>query len=122
MVYLLAAQKYCSLITCCRKYLLEYFGESAAFDNCVNCDNYTTSTYVDQRDMANEAYLFLTCIQSCGGHWGVNVPFDVLRGAHTKKLTENHFDKLPVHGLGKKCSSNSWKALGDQLINLGYLE
>lgn len=119
---LLAAQKYCSLTTCRRKYLLEYFGESVAFDNCGNCDNCTTSVSVDQRDMAKEAYLLLTCIQSCGGRWGLNVPVDVLRGARTKKLTENHFDKLPVHGLGKNYSSNWWKALGDQLINLGYLE
>lgn len=118
---LLAAQKYCGLTTCRRKCLLEYFGESVAFDNCGNCDN-CTSVSADQRDMAKEAYLLLTCIQSCGGRWGFNVPIDVLRGSRTKKLTENHFDKLPVHGLGKTYSSNWWKALGDQLINLGYLE
>lgn len=119
---LIAAQKYCSLTTCRRKYLLEYFGEKVAFDNCGDCDNCTTSLSVDQRDIAKEAYLLLTCIHSCRGRWGLNVPIDVLRGSRTKKLTENHFDKLPVHGLGKNYSSNWWKALGDQLISLGYLE
>lgn len=119
---LLAAQKYCSLTTCRRKCLLEYFGENVTSDNCGNCDNCTTSVSVDQRDMAKEAYLLLTCIQACGGRWGFNVPIDVLRGARTKKLRENHFDMLPVHGLGKNYSSNWWKALCDQLIGLGYLE
>ncbi|KAH9308956.1 hypothetical protein KI387_036867, partial [Taxus chinensis] len=117
----IAAQKYCNTTTCRRKYFLEYFGEKVAFDNCGNCDNCTSSRSVEQRDMSKEAYLLLACIQSCGGRWGLNVPIDVLRGARTKKVIENRFDTLPVHGLGKHFSVNWWKALGDQLIGLGYL-
>ncbi|XP_059065394.1 uncharacterized protein LOC131036323 isoform X2 [Cryptomeria japonica] len=116
-----AAQKYCNAMICRRKYILEYFGEKVAFDNCGNCDNCTNSGSVEQRDMSREAYLLLASIQSCGGWWGLNVPIDVLRGARTKKILEKHYDTLPVHGLGKHHSANWWKALGDQLIGLGYL-
>lgn len=31
--------------------------------------------------MSREAFLLLTCIQSCGGRWGLNMPIDILRGS-----------------------------------------
>ncbi|EEF35962.1 conserved hypothetical protein [Ricinus communis] len=38
-----------------------------------------------------------------------------------KRILDMHFDKLPLHGLGKGYSSNWWKALANQLICHGYL-
>ncbi|XP_068669155.1 uncharacterized protein [Aristolochia californica] len=121
MESLMAAQRYCSLATCRRKSLLEYFGEQVAFTNCGNCDNCTSSNKARERDMSKEAFLLLSCIQSCGGRWGLNMPIDVLRGSRSRKILDNHYDKLQLHGLGKEHSSNWWKALGDQLIIHGYL-
>lgn len=43
------------------------------------CDNCTSSK--KEIDMSREAFLLLGCIQSCGGHWGLNLPVDVLRGS-----------------------------------------
>ncbi|XP_077236964.1 uncharacterized protein LOC143878578 isoform X2 [Tasmannia lanceolata] len=117
---LMAAQKYCLLTTCRRKFLLEYFGEKNTFTDCGNCDNCTSSK--KERDMSTEAFLLLTCIQSCGGRWGLNMPIDVLRGSRSRKILDSHFDQLPSHGLGKVYSSNWWKALADQLIAYGYLK
>ncbi|XP_048227320.1 probable ATP-dependent DNA helicase RecQ [Ricinus communis] len=119
MESLMAAKKYCTMTTCRRKFLLEYFGERFLADKCGNCDNCTVSKR--ERDLSKEAFLLLACIKSCRGNWGLNLPIDVLRGSRAKRILDMHFDKLPLHGLGKGYSSNWWKALANQLICHGYL-
>ncbi|XP_022859213.1 uncharacterized protein LOC111379993 [Olea europaea var. sylvestris] len=114
-----AAQRYCMLTTCRRKYLLEYFGEKYGSVNCGTCDNCTSSK--NESDMSREAFLLMACIKACGGHWGLNLPVDVLRGSRSKKIIDAQFDKLPFHGLGKEMPANWWKALADQLISRDYL-
>ncbi|TKY47296.1 Werner syndrome ATP-dependent helicase-like [Spatholobus suberectus] len=119
MESLLAAERYCVLTTCRRKFLLEYFGEKFSADRCGNCDNCKVSK---ERDMSREAFLLMACIHSCRGKWGLNMPIDVLRGSRAKKILDAQFDKLPLHGLGKNYPANWWKALGHQLISQGYLK
>ncbi|KAF3331881.1 mediator of RNA polymerase II transcription subunit 34-like isoform X1 [Carex littledalei] len=114
----MAAQKYCALGTCRRNFLLEYFGEKSA-SACGNCDNCTGPKR--ERDLSRESFLLLSCIKLCGGNFGLNMPIDVLRGSHGKRITKNNFDKLPMHGLGKDNSSNWWKALGGLLLANGFL-
>ncbi|KAJ9698937.1 hypothetical protein PVL29_007822 [Vitis rotundifolia] len=116
---LVAAQNYCLQTTCRRKFLLEYFGEKFESDKCGNCDNCTISKR--ECDMSREAFLLIACINSCRGHWGLNMPIDILRGSRSKRILDAKFDKLPLHGLGKDHSSNWWKALAYQLISYGYL-
>ncbi|XVF37342.1 hypothetical protein REPUB_Repub19eG0137700 [Reevesia pubescens] len=129
---LVAAQRYCLLMTCRRKFLLDHFGEKLSADNCGlaltkdtsfylfgNCDNCLVSRR--ERDMSKESYLLMASIQSCRGNWGLNMPIDVLRGSRSKRIVDAQFDKLPLHGLGKSYSSNWWKALAHQLISHGYL-
>ncbi|KAK7305580.1 hypothetical protein VNO77_43486 [Canavalia gladiata] len=120
MESLLAAERYCVLTTCRRKFLLEYFGENFSADRCGNCDNCKVSK--KERDMSREAFLLMACIHSCKGKWGLNMPIDVLRGSRAKKILDAQFDKLPLHGLGKTYPANWWKALGHQLISHGYLK
>lgn len=120
MESLMAAQRYCMLVTCRRKFLLEYFGEKVTFTNCGNCDNCTNTK--KERNISREAFLLLSCVHSCGSRWGLNMPIDVLRGSRSRKIIDNHFDKLSSHGIGKEYSSNWWKSLGDQLIVSGYLK
>ncbi|WOL01871.1 hypothetical protein Cni_G10590 [Canna indica] len=119
MESLIAAEKYCFLTTCRRKFLLQYFGEKSA-DDCGNCDNCTQAK--KQRDLSRECFLLLSCIRSCGGRWGINMHVDILRGSRSKKVIENNFDKLPMHGLGKDFSLNWWKAFATQLIAHGFLK
>ncbi|XP_065880373.1 uncharacterized protein [Euphorbia lathyris] len=117
---LMTAKMYCITTSCRRKFLLDYFGEKMSADRCGNCDNCMASK--KELDLSREAFLLMSCIQSCGGKWGLNMPIDVLRGSRAKKILDMQFDKLPLHGLGKSYSSNWWKALADQLISHGYLE
>lgn len=116
---LMAAQQYCLSTTCRRKFLLGHFGEILPSDKCGNCDNCISSK--KERDMSREAFLLMACIQSCRGRWGLNMPVDILRGSRAKKILDAQYDKLPLHGLGKDCSANWWKALAYQLISSGYL-
>ncbi|XP_058787865.1 uncharacterized protein LOC131662172 [Vicia villosa] len=120
MESLLNAQHYCLSATCRRKFLLEHFGEKFAADRCGNCDNCTVLK--QHRDMSKEAFLLMACIHSCKGRWGLNMPIDILRGSRAKKIMEAQYDQLPLHGLGKAYQANWWKALGHQLISLGYLK
>lgn len=115
----MAAQKYCLLATCRRRFLLQYFGEEWNID-CGNCDNCTAVK--NERDLSKEVFLLLSCIKSCGGRWGLNLPIDVLRGSRAKKIVDNNYDKLQMHGRGKDYSSNWWKALGGLLIAHDYLK
>lgn len=39
----------------------------------------------------------------------------------SKKILDNNFDKLPLHGLGKGYSANWWKALAGLLIAHGNI-
>ncbi|KAH7542864.1 hypothetical protein FEM48_Zijuj02G0120500 [Ziziphus jujuba var. spinosa] len=116
---LMAAQHYCLLTTCRRKFLLNHFGENLSAAKCENCDNCIISRR--ERDMSREAFLLMACIQSCKGRWGLNMPVDILRGSRSKKVLDAHSDKLPLYGLGKGYSSNWWKALAYTLISSGYL-
>ncbi|CAL5061003.1 unnamed protein product [Urochloa decumbens] len=115
----MAAQKYCLLATCRRRFLLQYFGEERDSD-CGNCDNCTAVKNV--RDLSKETFLLLSCIKSCGGRWGLNLPIDVLRGSRAKKIVDNNYDKLQMHGRGKDYSPNWWKALGGLLMAHEYLK
>ncbi|XP_063942296.1 uncharacterized protein LOC108228115 isoform X2 [Daucus carota subsp. sativus] len=115
----MAAQQYCMLRTCRRKYLLEYFGEICAYENCGYCDNCTIPK--KEIDVSKQAFLLMACIKSCGGRWGLNLPVDVLRGSRSKKIVDARYDKLPFHSLGKEVSANWWKILASQLISFGFL-
>uniref|UniRef100_A0A1D1YAD1 ATP-dependent DNA helicase n=1 Tax=Anthurium amnicola TaxID=1678845 RepID=A0A1D1YAD1_9ARAE len=117
---LMAAEKYCLLSTCRRKFLLQYFGERVQFTTCGNCDVCLGSKR--ERDLSRESFLLLSCIQSSGGRRGLNMPVDILRGSRSKKIIDNNFDKLPQHGLGKDYSPTWWKALGGVLLTHDYLK
>ncbi|MCO5604621.1 hypothetical protein L7F22_058790 [Adiantum nelumboides] len=116
-----AAERYCKVPSCRRKFILQYFGETVAFENCGNCDNCTSSKNVKERDLSEETHLLLSSVDLCGGRFGINIPIDVLRGSRSKKILENKFDDLPLYGLGSNKTSNWWKALGDELLANGYL-
>ncbi|PKA61813.1 Mediator of RNA polymerase II transcription subunit 34 [Apostasia shenzhenica] len=119
MESLIAAEKYCLIASCRRKFLLQYFGEHKSGD-CGNCDNCSRTKV--ERDLSKESYLLLACIKSCGGRWGLNMPIDILRGSRSRKIIDNSFDKLPVHGHGKDNTTTWWKGLAGLLTAHGYLK
>ncbi|TVU07980.1 hypothetical protein EJB05_41362, partial [Eragrostis curvula] len=113
-----AAQNYCTLTTCRRRHLLDYFGEELDYD-CGNCDN--CNDVKKERDYGEEALMLMECICACGGKWGLNVPISVLRGSKCRKVRENKLDQLDLHGAGKQYPQKWWKALGTMLVSKGFI-
>ncbi|TVU31871.1 hypothetical protein EJB05_23575 [Eragrostis curvula] len=113
-----AAQNYCTLTTCRRRHLLDYFGEELDYD-CGNCDN--CNDVKKERDYGEEALMLMECICACGGKWGLNVPINVLRGSKCRKVRDNKLDQLDLHGAGKQYPQKWWKALGTMLISQGFI-
>jgi ATP-dependent DNA helicase RecQ len=116
----LASKKYCMLGTCRRQNLLMYFGEKAGpscgdfhiinffnayeffyptttfflilllLGRCDNCCNVDTV----EKDVSHDAITMLNCIKELGGHFGLNLPIDVLRGSNVSFFTTKNSEKI----------------------------
>ncbi|MBU1743219.1 MAG: RecQ family ATP-dependent DNA helicase, partial [Proteobacteria bacterium] len=69
-------------LTCRRKPLLHYFGESYSADNCSNCDN-CTSTPTTLTDITLPAQKFLSCVKRADEKFGAGHIADILLGTTT---------------------------------------
>ncbi len=110
---------YCHTPACLRRYILEYFGERAAADECGNCSNCNDGN--DLVDITVEAQKVLSCVARLKERYGVNLVADVLKGAKNRKVRELGAETLPVYGLLKEYSLQEVKDLINRLIATGYL-
>jgi ATP-dependent DNA helicase RecQ len=115
---------YAESASCRRQVLLEYFGEICAEDNCEGCDNCLSprETY----DGTLDAQKFLSCIyrvrQQSGFDFGVNQIAEVLTGADTENVRKWDHGKISTYSIGREHSRSEWKAIGRQLVRLGYVK
>ncbi len=106
-------------LTCRRRVLLGYFGETLEKD-CGNCDIcLEPPERFDATDAARKA---LSCVYRVGQRFGIKHVVDVLRGADTQRIRELGHDRLSTYGIGKDFSDTEWTSLFRQLIHRGYLE
>ena len=105
------------LTTCRRKYLLNYFDESAP-DYCGNCD-VCLSKYdlIDATIIAQKA---LSAVFRLGQNFGANYTIDFLRGSKSEKIREEH-KLLKTYGVGADISKEEWQTYFRDLIARGYL-
>jgi len=114
---------YAESADCRRQVLLEYFGEDYSEENCQGCDNCVSprETY----DGTVEAQKFLSCIyrvrQKSGFDFGINQVVEVLTGADTENVRKWGHDRVSTYGIGRDHSRAEWKAIGRQLIRLGFV-
>ncbi len=108
---------------CRRQVLLEYFGEQCESDGCEGCDNCLSPR--DTYDGTLEAQKFLSCIyrvkQQSGFDFGVNQIVEVLTGADTENVRKWNHTGVSTYGIGKEHSRAQWKAIGRQLLRLGFV-
>ncbi|MDY0190938.1 MAG: DNA helicase RecQ [Desulfuromonas sp.] len=109
---------YAEPLTCRRRALLGYFGETMA-DDCGNCDMCLNPP--QRYDATRDAQMVLSCVFRVGQRFGAKHVIDVLRGAQTQKLLQLGHDKLSTYAIGKDRSLQEWGSLIRQLIHLGYL-
>jgi ATP-dependent DNA helicase RecQ len=105
------------LTTCRRKYLLNYFDESAS-EYCGNCD-VCLSKYdlIDATIIAQKA---LSAVVRLNQSFGANYTIDFLRGSKSEKMREEH-KLLKTYGIGADISKEEWQTYFRDLIARGYL-
>ena len=110
--------KYATLTTCRRKYLLNYFDESAP-DFCGSCD-VCLSKYdlIDGTVIAQKA---LSAVFRLKENFGVNYTIDFLRGSKSEKIKEEH-RLLKTYGVGADISKEEWATYFRDLIAKGFLQ
>ncbi len=109
---------YGGLATCRRKFLLNYFDESAP-DHCGNCDVCLTS--VDVYDGTIPAQKVLSAVSRLGERYGSGYVVDFLRGSNSARIPEDH-KQLKTYGAGADMGKDQWNGIIRDLVERGYLQ
>jgi ATP-dependent DNA helicase RecQ len=109
--------RFCTLTTCRRKYILNYFGESAP-DHCGACD--VCRTDYDRADATLAAQKMLSAVARLDGRFGLHYAVELLRGNAAKVRTEHQ--SLKTFGVGADTSRAQWLRIGRELIEQGYMK
>lgn len=108
---------YGDLDSCRRKYLLNYFDETAP-DFCGNCDVCLTRRELfDGTIIAQKA---LSAVARLNERVGAGYIIDFLRGSNAEKIREEH-KQLPTYGVGSEHKKEEWKSFIEDLVQQGYL-
>lgn len=106
----------CETRTCRRKYMLNYFDESAP-DQCGACD--TCLSDFEKFEFTIEAQKILSAVSRLQEKFGMNYVVDFLRGSSV--VREEH-RQLKTFGIGKSMPKDEWKKYVRELVHLNYLE
>jgi ATP-dependent DNA helicase RecQ len=109
--------RYGELVTCRRKYLLNYFDEKTG-DHCGNCD--VCLSKVELFDGTILAQKAISAVARLHERFGAGYVIDILRGSNTSKIQEEH-KKLKTFGIGADMSKEDWNKTIRELIERGYL-
>ncbi|MBU2601122.1 MAG: DNA helicase RecQ [Actinobacteria bacterium] len=105
-------------LSCRRRALLQYFGETRDTD-CGNCDICLDPP--DTYDATEDAQKALSSVYRVGQRFGIAYVIDVLRGADTERIRQFGHDRLSTYGVGAHLGKDAWTSLFRQLIHRGYL-
>jgi ATP-dependent DNA helicase RecQ len=106
-------------LTCRRRVLLGYFGETLESD-CGNCD--VCLDPPERFDATVEARKALSCVYRLGQRFGIRYVVEVLRGADNERIRQRGHDRLSTFGIGSDLDEQTWASLIRQLIHHGLLE
>ncbi len=104
--------------TCRRKYLLNYFDETAEA-SCNSCD-ICLSTH-EKWDATIPSQKLLSAVVRLKEGFGMNYVIDFLHGSKSQKIRDWH-KELKTYGVGKDIPKEDWKDYTRQLIDLEYLK
>jgi ATP-dependent DNA helicase RecQ len=100
----------CTTRQCRRKYLLNYFNESAP-DFCGSCD-ICLGEY-ETRDITVEAQKLLSAVVRLQESYGTNYVIDFVKGS--KSVKPEH-QAIKTYGVGSEHTKDQWKAYLDELL------
>ncbi|PWE33477.1 DNA helicase RecQ [Maritimibacter sp. 55A14] len=99
-------------LSCRRRKLLAYFGETA--EPCGNCD--LCETPADVFDGTEAVRMALSAILRTGEFFGAGHLTDVLTGNATEKVRARGHDGLPTFGVGRAYDRRIWQAVFRQMM------
>jgi ATP-dependent DNA helicase RecQ len=108
-------------ISCRRRPLLNYFGESYQADSCSNCDN-CTSAPTPLTDITIHAQKFLSCVKRADEKFGASHIADILLGSKNEKVLRWEHDKLSTYDIGRELTKKQWMHIARQLLTMGFLK
>ena len=111
--------EFCQLHRCRRKYILGYFGEEWAEENCGGCDICLTPR--EEFDATIIAQKILSAVIRTGERFGIGHVSGVLRGANTKAIRQRDHAKLSVYGIAEEFSDLEIKEIAGLLVAEGLL-
>lgn len=111
--------QYAHVSTCLRKYILDYFGDSTALDNCDNCSNCKGD--IVKEDMTVEAQKILSCIARAKERFGTKVIAEILKGSKNKRIIQLRLNQLSTYGLLSELTIQSIKDRINLLAAEGYI-
>ncbi len=110
---------FCRLSTCRRKYLLGYFGDTAASEECGGCDVCLAERQTV--DVTVVAQKMLSAVIRTGERFGAAHVCDVLLGRNLKRIRELEHDKLSVFGIVNDYDRDGLRRIADGLVERGLL-
>lgn len=111
--------QYANTPLCLQRYILRYFGEITDQD-CGRCSN-----CLDQRELQDitvDAQKVLSCVKRMHERFGKSVVAQVLTGANTQRIREQHWQELSTYGLLSHQKQKEVTGLIDFLTAAGYLQ
>jgi len=108
---------YGELVSCRRKYLLNYFDESADI-YCGNCD--VCLTRFEPVDCTAQCRPLLAAVYALGQRYGTLYVIDFVRGSQSARIPDAQ-KALEVYGSGSGTHKEEWVTLIRELIQQGYL-
>jgi ATP-dependent DNA helicase RecQ len=105
-------------LTCRRRVLLGYLGESLEKD-CGNCDICLDPP--ERFDATEATRKVLSCVYRLRQSFGIRHVVDVLRGADNERIRKFGHGGLSTYGIGLEHSQAEWLSIVRQLIHRGYL-
>lgn len=109
--------KYGDLISCRRRFLLNYFSETLDED-CGNCDNCTVE--VERFDGTIIAQKALSAVYRTEQRFGMSYLVDFLRGSEARTIRDEH-KNIKTYGVGSDLPKQAWFDHFKDLIAQGYL-
>jgi ATP-dependent DNA helicase RecQ len=121
--------------TCRRRYLIEYFGETAPFEKCGTCDRCiygVPQPKILKPIQVKEVQKLLACLARMSEHasrkktirkgFGRDMVVKVASGSVEKKVKNWGFEKISTHGILKGRNQQQVHELLDELVNVGLLD
>ena len=110
---------YGRLTTCRRKYLLDYFGDTMAGDDCGNCDICLSER--QSVDVTVVAQKILSAAIRTGERFGIAHINQVLLGSKSERIRDLGHNSLSVYGIVSDYDRNGLRDIANGLVGKGLL-